>query len=79
MGVLEETADDLAQLALEDEARSGDDKIVEEIAKILGTSSQTLEEAFKTAVRVRRAEARAREMLAGRKAAQTGQSGQTGA
>ena len=40
-------------------------KIVEQIGEILGASSQTLEEAYLlTAVRVRRAEKRARELLA---------------
>ena len=39
------------------------------VTQIIGTSSQTLEEAFKTAVRVRRAEKRALTMLAERKAA----------
>ncbi|RYG90977.1 hypothetical protein EU803_13410 [Loktanella sp. IMCC34160] len=66
MGLLDDMADDIAQLALADEAKTGDDKIVDEIAAILGTSSQTLEEAYKTAIRVRRAEKRARELLADR-------------
>jgi hypothetical protein len=60
MGLLDDMADELAQLALEDEARSGDDQIVRKVAEILGASSQTLQEAFNTAIRVRRAEARAR-------------------
>ena len=66
MGLLDDMADDIAQLALADEAKTGDDKIVDEIAAILGTSSQTLEEAYKTAIRVRRAEKRARALLAER-------------
>ncbi|WP_420859228.1 hypothetical protein [Marivivens marinus] len=66
MGLLDDMADDIAQLALADEAKTGDDKIVDEIAAILGTSSQTLEEAYKTAIRVRRAEKRARALLADR-------------
>lgn len=72
MANLDETADDLARLALEDEARTGDDKIVDRISEILGASSQTLQEAFLTQVRVRRAEKRARALLAERaKAAKT--------
>lgn len=63
---LEKVAGELADLALADEVRSGDEKIVAEIAEIVGSSSQTLQEAYLTAVRVRRAEARARALLAER-------------
>ena len=66
MGQLEDTADELAQLALKDEARTGDDRVIAEVSEILGSSSQTLQEAFNTAIRVRRAEARARKLLADR-------------
>ena len=57
-------ANELADLALAEVAASDNTKIVEQIGKILGASSQTLEEAYLTAVRVRRAEKRARELLA---------------
>jgi hypothetical protein len=63
---VETVAGELADLTLADAASSGDDNIVEAISEILGASSQTLQEAFLTAVRVRRAEARARELLARR-------------
>ena len=63
---VETVAGELAELALADQASSGDENIVEAISEILGASSQTLQEAFLTAVRVRRAEARARELLARR-------------
>ncbi|PHQ82132.1 MAG: hypothetical protein COB65_09345 [Thalassobium sp.] len=63
MGQLEDTADELAQLALADQERSGDEKVVDEVGEILGASSQTLQEAYLTAVRVRRAETRARALL----------------
>lgn len=63
MASLEETADELAQLALADEARTGDDQVIKDVSNILGSSSQTLQEAFDTAIRVRRAEARARKLL----------------
>lgn len=63
---LERVAGELADLALADEKVTQDDKIVAEIGEILGSSSQTLQEAFMTAVRVRRAEARARRLLAER-------------
>lgn len=61
-------AGELADLALADQEASGDINIVDTIGKVLGSSSQTLEEAFLTAVRVRRAEARARALLADRAA-----------
>lgn len=61
-------AGELADLALADQEASGDINIVDTVAGVLGASSQTLEEAFLTAVRVRRAEARARALLADRKA-----------
>jgi len=63
---LDDTADELAKLAIADEARSGDEAIIAQIAEVLGASSQTLQEAFLTQVRVRKAEARARTMLAER-------------
>lgn len=65
---LEQVAGELADLALADQAATGDENIVENIGNILGSSSQTLEEAYLTAVRVRRAEARARKILSERAA-----------
>ncbi len=64
MSYLDKTADELADLALAEQDASGDEKIVANIGEVLGASSQTLQEAYLTAVRVRRAEARARAMLA---------------
>jgi len=64
----ENAANELAELAMADEALSGDEKIVQRIADIMGASSQSLEEAYLTSVRVRRAERRARELLAERAA-----------
>jgi len=58
------TANELADLALAEAMACGDDKIVDQIGEILGASSQSLQEAYLTAVRVRRAEAHARELLA---------------
>ncbi len=65
---LDKVADELADLALADQAASGDIAIVDQVGEILGASSQILQEAFMTAVRIRRAEARARDMLSSRKA-----------
>lgn len=76
MGVTEDLADQLAQDALKAEDITGDDRIVDDLASMMGATSQTAEEAFLTAVRVRRANAKARKMLADRvkafKAAQEG-------
>jgi len=58
------TANELADKALAEAAACGDDKIVDRIGEILGASSQSLEEAYLTAIRVRRAEKRARTLLA---------------
>ncbi|OUD10921.1 hypothetical protein BVC71_05500 [Marivivens niveibacter] len=63
MGMLDEMADKIAVKALKDEAVSGDDQIVKQVGEILGASSQTLQEAYNTAIRVRRAERRANELL----------------
>ena len=68
MALTEDMADEIAQLALADELRTGDEGIIQKVADILGSSSQTLQEAFLTSIRVRRAEKRARAMLAQRAA-----------
>ena len=68
MALTEDMADEIAQLALADELRTGDEGIIQKVADILGSSSQTLQEAFLTSIRVRRAEKRARYMLAERAA-----------
>jgi len=64
MSLTEDIADELALKALDAAEKAGSTKVVDEIADILGASSQTLQEAFLTAVRVRRAEVRARGILA---------------
>ncbi|MFA5582490.1 MAG: hypothetical protein WDA25_11110 [Paracoccaceae bacterium] len=73
MQILESVADDLARKALAAFEKTGDPTIVDQIGEALGTSSQTLQEAYLTAVRVRRAEARARHMLAAFEAEHKGQ------
>jgi len=60
----DQTANNLADLALAEADASGEPKIVDQINELLGASSQSLAEAYSTAVRVRRAERRARELLA---------------
>jgi hypothetical protein len=64
MSILETIADELARDALRLEEELNDLDVVEQIAKQIGTSSPTVEEAFRTAVRMRRAEQTARRMIA---------------
>ncbi|MFY9241339.1 MAG: hypothetical protein WAO78_21195 [Roseovarius sp.] len=66
MGVAEDLADQLAQEALKAEELTGDERIVDDLANLMGATSQTAEEAFLTAVRVRRANIKARAMLLAR-------------
>ena len=66
MGVAEDLADQLAQEALKAEELTGDERIVDDLATLMGATSQTAEEAFLTAVRVRRANIKARAMLLAR-------------
>ena len=54
----------LADEAIAEANASGSDKLVDNSAAMLGASSQSLEEAFLTGIRVRRAESRAKEMIA---------------
>lgn len=72
MGVLEDLADKLAQDVLAAAEKTGDDTLVEMISRELGSSSQTTQEAFNTAIRMRTAEARARVALEERLKKHTG-------
>ncbi|QYX55456.1 hypothetical protein K1T73_10075 [Roseovarius sp. SCSIO 43702] len=64
MGVTEDLADELARDVIKFmEATDGDEQIIADIKKVLGASSQTAEEAFLTAIRVRRANIKARALL----------------
>ncbi len=60
----ENTANELADKALAEADASGDEEIVKKVGEILGASSQSLQESYLTAIRVRRAERRARALLA---------------
>jgi hypothetical protein len=61
--IAEELADQLAQDTIAAAETLGDDRLIEEIAQSVGASSPTTEELFRTLVRVRIAEARARRLL----------------
>ena len=63
MDLIDDMGMRLADEALAEAALAGDDKLVANIAAMLGETSQSLEEAFSTGVRVRRAEARAKKMI----------------
>ena len=63
MGIVEDVADELALESLRIINATGDDAFVQRVADTIGGSSQTMEEAYLTAVRVRRAEQRARAVL----------------
>ena len=66
MGVVEDLADALARDVIRAAEDLGDETLIAEIAKIVGATSTTTQEAFMTAVRVRLSEARARRFLAAR-------------
>jgi len=68
MSYVDDTALDLARLAFAEARASGDEQIILTIEELLGASSQSLQEAYATYVRVLRAEERARKLLADRAA-----------
>jgi len=63
MGITEDMADDLARDALAAAEKTDSQVIVDRVSEVLGATSTTAQEAYLTAVRVRRAVARAREAL----------------
>jgi hypothetical protein len=67
--IAEELADKLAQDTIAAAEAIGDERLIETIAQAVGASSPTTEELFRTLVRVRVAEARARKVLEARVAA----------
>lgn len=63
MALLDDLADALALEALEVAQRIGDEQFIDEMSKAIGESSPTTQEAFMTAVRIRRALGRGREVM----------------
>ncbi|TBX24723.1 MULTISPECIES: hypothetical protein [Nioella] len=55
-----ELADKLAMDALQAEEDYDDDRLIEQLSTTIGAASMTLQEAFMTSVRIRRAEKRGR-------------------
>ncbi len=56
-------ANKLAEECLAVQAKTGDDRLFMQVGDVLGASSQTLEEAFLTAIRTRMAELQGRAFL----------------
>ncbi len=63
MGILDEIADKLARETIAVAEKTGDENLIAEVSKVIGTSSTTTQEAFMTAIRVRLSEKRARKFL----------------
>ncbi len=63
MESLDSLADSLASDALAAEAETGDERIVDEVGRALGQLSPSMQEAYMTSVRMRRAAARGRTRL----------------
>lgn len=63
MSVLDEVSDGLAKRAVEIMTRLGNEDIEKRIADEIGASSPTLQEAFLTAMRLRKAEVRGHKLL----------------
>jgi len=64
MSTVLEMADSLADECIAIQKEIGNDRMFMEVGQLIGASSQTLEEAFLTAVRTRMAEKQARDFLA---------------
>jgi UTP:GlnB (protein PII) uridylyltransferase len=62
--ITEEIADKLALATIEAAEILGDENLVQEVAKVIGASSTTTQEAFMTAYRVRVSQKRAEKFLA---------------
>ncbi|MBN9887302.1 hypothetical protein [Salipiger abyssi] len=63
MSLAQELADKLAEDTFKVMKATGDDRFFMEVAKVIGASSTTLEEAYLTSIRVRMAERRARQFI----------------
>ena len=68
MSITEEIADKLARDTIAAAEDLGDDTLIAEVSKVIGTFSTTTQEAFMTAIRVRISEKRAMKFLADKRA-----------
>lgn len=73
--VVLELANKLAEECLAVQAETGEERLFMEVGEVLGASSQTLEEAFLTAIRTRMANDKARVFLARKLRAHRGKAG----
>ncbi|WP_102223320.1 hypothetical protein [Acidimangrovimonas sediminis] len=71
MSLVEELADALSDDTMKAMLENGDDRFYEKVAKVIGISSPTLEEAYLTSIRIRLAEQRARRFLESERAKAT--------
>jgi len=60
---IQDLADDLARNTLASQAELKDDQFWEQVARVVGAASPTLQDAFMTSIRIRMAERRGREFL----------------
>jgi limonene-1,2-epoxide hydrolase len=63
METLDSLADDLARDALAAEAETGDTRLVDDVGRTIGQLSPSMQEAYMTSIRMRRAAARGRARL----------------
>ncbi len=63
MGVVEDLGDELARQTMAAMEELGDDRYYYEVAKVVGASSPTLQEAFLTSMRIRLAAARGQKFV----------------
>ena len=68
MALLDDIAVKLAQDTFAQARATGDEALIDDVSKSLGATSNTLQEAYLTAIRYLRAEARARDVLVKRAA-----------
>jgi hypothetical protein len=64
MSIVEDLGDGLAKATLEAMDHIEDERFYDQVSRVIGASSPTLQEAFMTAIRVRLAERRGREFIA---------------
>ena len=70
MALLEDLADELSAAVAEAQKTVNDDTLVDQVAKVVGDTSSTLQEAFLTSMRIRTAARRGHETIEAIKAGQ---------
>ncbi|MBJ2153944.1 hypothetical protein [Paracoccus sp. IB05] len=63
MSFIQDLADQLAKDVLASQNELQDDRFYEQVGRVLGAASPTLQEAYMTSIRIRLAEARGRDFL----------------